>query len=374
MIRSNCTVRVDWENFRRNLRFLSARGKDLMPVIKADAYGHGLLRAASELSRAGIDWAAVGTVREAELVRDHGYSGHIVALLSSPLTKEEAILAAGKKLIPLIHSFDCLDAAENAMRMPEAEGLVLEAAIKIDTGMARLGFRLEELEQVIERLAACPSIMPVIQISHLAVADEPDEDAYTQMQFEIFRRAADMLRRQYPGMRCSLGNTAGLLSHAGIPGEICRPGLALYGGNPMYGTSREGDCPELKPVMSVSTRLLSVHPLRRGESLGYGRAYVAESDRLVGWAAVGYADCYRRNPSPEACMCINGVRVPVIGRVAMQMTCVDLTDLPEAPRAGDEVYVLGGPGNAVTMQEIATWWNTIAYEVICQFGKLREDD
>ena len=104
-----------------------------------------------------------------------------------------------------------------------------------------------------------------------------------------------------------------------------------------------------KRVMSVSTPLICVRPLRKGESLGYGLSYTAESDRLIGWAAIGYADGYRRNPSPEACMCVNGIRVPVIGRVAMQTTCLDLTDLPFTPAPGDSVYVLGGPGHAVSV-------------------------
>lgn len=373
MVQSACTVHVNWENFRHNLQFMAKRGRDLMPVIKADAYGHGVLRAADELSLAGISWAAVGTLEEGELVRDHGYSGRIVSLLSGPLSKNEILLAAQKRLIPLIHSFACLDALEDALRSPEATGILLEVAIKVDTGMARLGFRLEDIPLVAKRLVAIPSARPVIQISHFSVADDPEEDSYTAMQADIFHRAADILRKDFPDMLCSLGNTAGLLCHSGIVGEICRPGLALYGGNPMHGTSREQDCTGLKPVMSVSTKLLSVHTLRKGESLGYGRAYVADKDRLVGWAAVGYADCYRRNPAPETCMCINGTRVPVIGRVAMQMTCIDLSGLPEPPQAGDDVYVLGGPGNAITIQELADWWGTIPYEVICLFGKLRTD-
>ena len=126
-------------------------------------------------------------------------------------------------------------------------------------------------------------------------------------------------------------------------------------------------------VMEVSAPLVSVHPLHAGESLGYGRTYVAASERLVGWVAIGYADGYRRNPSPGTCMCVNGVRVPVIGRVAMQMTCVDLTDLPVPPAPGDTVYVMGGPGDAVSAQNLAAWWGTIPYEVTCLLGKNRLD-
>ncbi|WP_458400285.1 alanine racemase [Mailhella sp.] len=371
MIPSSCHVHINWEHFRHNLRILMRKGKSLMPVIKADAYGHGVLPASDILSELGIDWAAIGTLEEGRQVREHGYEGHIVSLLSFTLSPSDIRLAREKHIIPLIHDWRGLRAVESAMRAEP--GPAFDIAVKVDTGMGRLGFSMEEIEAVASFIAASDRLRPVLLISHLAVADEPENDDYTRTQAKQFARAASIMHRCFPDMHCSLGNTAGLVSHTELSGDICRPGLAIYGYDPQFGTSREGECEGLKPVMSVSVPLISVHKLRKGESLGYGLTYTAESDRIVGWAAIGYSDGYRRDPAPEACMCVNGMRVPVIGRVAMQTTCLDLTDLPSTPLPGDDVYVMGGPGNAVTAQDLATWWGTIPYEVTCLLGKNSRD-
>lgn len=371
MIEPQCRVHLNWEHFRRNIEKMARKGKTLMPVIKADAYGHGVLQAAAELTALGIGWAAVGSLAEAELVRDSGYGGTLVSLLACAPSQEQLRTAREKRLVPLIHDWNGVESVLKAAS--DDSSLPLCIAIKADTGMGRLGFLPEELESVAEKLAAFPCIIPQVLISHLSVADEPEQDDYTKEQARRFKAAADILHRRFPAMRCSLGNTAGLLSHTDLAGDICRPGLAVYGYNPMYGTSRGSDGEGFLPVMGVSVPLISVHRLKKGESLGYGRTYVADSDRLVGWVPIGYADGYRRNPAPGTSMCVGGVRVPVIGRVAMQMTCLDLTDLPSPPSAGDEVWVMGGPGDAVTAQDLAGWWGTIPYEVICLLGKNRRD-
>ncbi len=368
MIEPSCHVRINWEHFRHNVALLMQKGHELMPVIKADAYGHGVRNAAKILEETGIGWAAAGTLKEAAVVRDTGFSGNIVSLLCRAPGEDDIRLACEKRLTPLIHNFEGLKAARDAVRRMNSTS-PLTIAVKVDTGMGRLGFALKDMEEVTALLAASPELSPIVQISHLAVADDPAESEYTGRQCDIFYRAADILHRAFPAMRCSLGNTAGLLEGVTRKDDICRPGLALYGYDPLYGTAHQGLCGSLLPVMEVSAPLISVHPLHKGESVGYGRTYKADTERLVGWVAIGYADGYRRNPAPGTCMCVNGVRVPVIGRVAMQMTCVDLTDLPTPPVQGDTVYVLGGPGHAVSAQDLAGWWGTIPYEVTCLLGR-----
>ena len=368
MIEPSCHVRINWDHFRRNIEELMKKGHTLMPVIKADAYGHGVRKAAAVLEDMGIGWAAAGTLKEAAVVRDTGFSGKIVALLSRVPDEDDVRLAHEKHLAPLIHNREGLAAVKNAMRGLDAS-TPLDIAVKVETGMGRLGFRLEDMEEVADFLVESPELSPLVQVSHFAVADDPKEDEYTRHQCDIFYRAAAVMHRKFPAMRCSLGNTAGLVEGVTDKDDICRPGLALYGYDPLFGTAHEGVCGPLLPVMEVSAPLISVHPLHKGESVSYGRTFRADSERLVGWVAIGYADGYRRNPAPGASMCINGVRVPVIGRVAMQMTCVDLTDLAVPPSPGDTVYILGGPGNAVSAQELADWWDTIPYEVICLLGK-----
>ena len=363
-----CRVRIHLDHLRHNLALLRASGKPLMPVVKADAYGHGLTDVAGVLREEGIDHLAVGTVAEAAELRRSGFDGLIVALLGV-VTDEDIVAARTYRVVPLVHERGELERLAAA----PAGGSPLDVAVKCDTGMARLGFHVDEIPAVADFLAATPSLRPVLLISHLAVADTPEEDAFTREQVARFDRAAQALRRVFPGVRLSLGNTACLLAFPELVGDLARPGLALYGSNPLYGTSREVLGAGLEPVMDVSAPILSVHPLKAGESLGYGRTYVAPVDRLVAVVGIGYADSYRRNPAPGTCMTIRGCRVPVIGRVAMQMTCLDVTELPGVAdlHPGEEAYILGGPGDAVTPQDLAGWWGTIPYEVTCLLGKNR---
>lgn len=363
-----CRVRLHLEHLRHNVALLRASGKPIMPVVKADAYGHGLADVAGVLREEGVDHLAVGSVAEAAELRRGGFDGVIVALLGV-VTDEDIIAARTYRVVPLVHDRGGLERLAAAPAGTEA----LNVAVKCDTGMARLGFRVEDIPAVAEFLAATPGLRPVLLLSHLAVADTPEEDAFTREQAARFERAAAALRRVFPGVKLSLGNTACLLAFPELVGDLARPGLALYGSNPLHGTSRAILGAGLEPVMEVSAPILSVHPLRAGESLGYGRTYVAPTDRLVAVVGIGYADSYRRNPAPGTCMTVRGRRAPVIGRVAMQMTCLDISDVPDAAevRPGEEAFILGGGGEAVTPQDLAGWWGTIPYEVTCLLGKNR---
>ena len=372
-MRSLCRVHLNWDSFRSNLRLLRYISPDLMPVIKADAYGHGARRAARELETEGVGWAAAGTLEEAEAIRDGGFSGRIVILLSCLRGAGDVDRCMRSGLLPLAHRWEDLHLIHEAMGSRDG---TLSIAFKVETGMNRLGFPLEEIARAARYMADSGRMRPEMLISHLSAADDPGEDAFTRHQCSIFWKSAAILRDYFPGMLCSLNNTAGLLRRESSREEICRPGLALYGYNPLHGTSEEERGRGLLPVMSVSAPLISTHVLRKGESLGYGRAYIADSDRLIGWVAIGYADGYRRSEDPGRCMCLRGVRAPVIGRVAMQMTCLDLSSLPFTPMTGEDVFALGGPGDAVTAQEIAQWWGTIPYEVTCDLSRnpLAESD
>ena len=145
------------------------------------------------------------------------------------------------------------------------------------------------------------------------------------------------------------------------------PGFALYGGNPFHGTRLDVLGLGLAPVMEAFAPILEVHPLRAGQSLGYGRGFVAPRDMTVAVAGIGYADGFRRVPGAQ--LSVKGMRAPVVGRVAMQMSCLDVTDIP-AVRPGDMAYILGGEGKAIRAEEVAQWWGTIPYEVTCLLGRI----
>ncbi|THB66094.1 MAG: alanine racemase, partial [Desulfovibrio sp.] len=271
---------------------------------------------------------------------------------------------------PLVYSSDQLrrlDEAANKLSIPA------RVAIKFDTGMGRLGFGVDDAAKVVETLAGLSGVEPVLVASHLATADDPAEREYVLDQAARFDQAASVLRQAYPGLAGSLANSAGLLGYPELRHEGQRPGIAMYGANPFYGTSLERLGRDLQPAMDVTAPILQVHGLAQGESVSYGRIFAASRDMRVAVVAAGYADAYSRHLSSTdglgAQMLVKGERAPVIGRVCMQMTAIDVTHIPGV-EPGERAFLLGGEGdNAVRPEELAQWWGTIPYEVFCLLGQ-----
>jgi alanine racemase len=170
-------------------------------------------------------------------------------------------------------------------------------------------------------------------------------------------------------VRGSLANSGAIFGHPALHHDVQRPGIALYGGNPFFGTAWAEKGAGLAPCMDATTRLVQVRAIHAGQTVSYGRTFRAARDMRVGIVAVGYADNYSRGLSNTGSMLVHGRRVPILGRVCMQLTAVDLSAVPEAV-AGDEVYVLGGQGpERISADELAAWWGTITYEVFCLLGQ-----
>jgi alanine racemase len=205
-------------------------------------------------------------------------------------------------------------------------------------------------------------------MSHLAAADEPDSRDFTVEQARRFQRIVSGLRAAGIDCPASLANSAGILAHPDIVRDAPRPGLALYGGNPFHGTAWADKGAALKPAMEAMAPVLSVHDLPEGRSISYGRTFTAPRDMRVAIVAAGYADAFSRSLSNRGQVVLRGRRAPIVGRVCMQMTAVDVTRLEEV-EPGDAAYLLGGEGEtAVTPDELAEWWGTIGYEVMCLLG------
>ncbi len=349
----------------------------LLPVVKADAYGHGHIAVSKALIAEGAQAFASGSVAEAVLLRTglaaQGLFPKIVALLGI-VTREDAAAAAAHAVVPVVHSLwqlDCLQ--ENASRP-------LYIAIKCNSGMARLGFNEEELPALLARLDTLPGVIPALALTHLASADTPDGIGEVQGQARRFAAMLQALRTRRPDLPASLCNSAGTLLAGcaeGILGpHICRPGIVLYGDNPLAGTPFAAEGEGFLPAMRVETPLLAVRMLRKGESIGYSRTFRAPEDMPVGIAAMGYADGFSRGLSGRGVVSVRGARAPVVGRVSMQMSAVDLRAVPgvEAMAAGnnpggEKVTLLGGEGaGAVSAAELAALWGTISYEVFCLLG------
>ena len=359
----------------------------MLPVIKADAYGHGLIPVALALREEGAAWFATGSVQEAALLRQ-GLEAHgvprqqagIVSLLGL-VGPEDVGLCAVHGIVPLLHEREQLDLLEGlgsevglaSAAGPPLHKALLPVAVKCNTGMARLGFNEDAVQPLREQLRRL-SLRPVLAVSHLHSADTEDGRAQVQEQARAFARFLASLREYWPGMAASLGNSAGaLLSDFISPiigAHVCRPGLVLYGCNPFYGTSLAPLGQGFVPAMSVYAPIIATRTLAAGEGIGYGLTYTAPHDMPVGIVGAGYADYYARCLSGKGAVCVGGVRAPLVGRVSMQLSAVDLSAVDLNGKAPRTAWLLGGPyAQGVGPEELAALWGTIAYEVLCLLGR-----
>jgi len=362
-------VRIRLAAIRANYRLLATRGSRLIAVIKADAYGHGLVEVATALAKDGCDSFAVGTVQEGATLRaamdERGLTGRIISLLG-PISSDDHALLWSHQIIPFVGSFRQL---EELARQAAKCGKPLAISLKFDTGMARLGFTLEELPRLIGRLAEAPLVRPVMASSHLATADEPESQDFVQIQGERFATMLGALEDAGYKVEGNIANSAGILGHPSLHHQSQRAGVALYGANPFGGTAWEHLGKGLSSAMEVRTRIAAVHALPKGRCISYGCTYTAERDMRVAIVAAGYADGYSRGLTGKGTqVLIAGKRAPLIGRVCMQLCAVDVTDIPDA-RPGEWAVLLGGEGAlAIRPEELASWWGTITYEVFCLLG------
>ena len=365
---SACRAHIHLDRIQRNFQRIGPAER-LIPVVKSDAYGHGLLPVARALAQCGARSFAVGTVSEALCLRAEGlgdaaHDGAFCLVLLGAPTPEEMAQAAASDIVPLVHDQRSLDLAA-AHGSPERP---LRIAVKWDTGMTRLGFSPEDAPAVIETLRSLPNLQAVLCMSHLAAADASEHDGYTDRQIQTFNALVRHMRC-FPALRATLANSAAALGWPSAAFDLARPGIALYGGNPFHGTGRAARGAMLECAMDVSAPVLHIRHIPAGESVGYGRAFTAPHDMRIGVIGVGYADGYPRAFSNRGQILLRGKRVAVIGRVCMGMIFVDLSETPDA-HIGDTAWLLGGPEpNAVTVHELADAWGTISYEVFCLLGR-----
>lgn len=365
-------VRVRLDRLRANYRLLCGRCGRIMPVIKADAYGHGLAETGLALAAEGADSLAVGTVEEGGVLRRAGYAGRIVSLLGPLDPQEDALLFQDPGMAGFVGDFSQLDRLAAACRTAP-DGATARICLKLDTGMSRLGFTPDQVPAVLDRLRDLPRLVPVLAASHLATADEPDQAGFVAEQAKDFAQSLARIRAAYSGLEASLANSGGILAHPDTHFQVQRAGIALYGVNPFRGTAWEARGQGVLPAMEVDAPVASVHPVPAGRTVSYGRTFRADRDMTVAVVAAGYADCYSRSLSGRGFMLLAGERRPILGRVCMQLTAVDVTGLPGV-RPGDRAVLLGGEGPlAILPEDLAGWWGTIPYEVFCLLGLNRRE-
>jgi alanine racemase len=336
---------IDSAALTHNLMLARSRAGQarVMAVIKANAYGHGLLRAAQALRAA--DGFAVLSLEEAALLRGAGYS-HPILLLEGFFHPDELPEIARRRLLPVIHREDQIDALAR-VRLEHK----LDLFLKLDTGMHRLGLPPRRLPEVLQRLRELPQVGAITLMSHFACADEPAVGVAAQMASFQAASAGSKLP-------ASLANSAALLAYPETLGDWVRPGIMLYGASPFAGQSGEGI--GLLPAMHLTSELIAVQPIRKGEGIGYGRAFVAPRDMRVGIVACGYADGYPRHAGTGTPVLVEGRLTRTLGRVSMDMLNVDLSEVPNA-HVGSPVTLWGA---GLPVEAVAAAAGTNSYELL----------
>lgn len=341
-------------NFRA-IRHYVAPCCQILGVVKADAYGHGLLSVSRALLEAGCQRLAVATPDEALALREGGIRESVLVLGPSPL--EVASVYVAEEITSTVTDLAFARAlSDEACRQARPA----RVHVKVDTGMGRLGFLPREMASAMESLLSMAGLDIEGIFTHFAVADEAD-GVYTRLQFARFGDVLDGLRSAGRGIRLRhCCNSAALLAHREMHLDAVRPGLILYGMWPSSCGPRPFD---LRPVFQVKSRIALIRELDGGSGVSYGLSYVTRGPERLAVLPIGYDDGYRRGLSRKAEVLIRGRRLPVVGTICMDQTLVNVTSLPEA-QVGDEAVLIGSQGDeTVSPEEIAALLGTINYEV-----------
>ncbi|NJO12795.1 MAG: alanine racemase [Gammaproteobacteria bacterium] len=338
---------VDASALRANLaavRQLAPRSR-VLAIVKANAYGHGLVPTAQALTDA--DAFGVARLEEGLALRAAGVRHEIVLL--------EGIFDAQQMAAAAEHSFDLVVhcAPQIALLTEWRTPAAFRVWLKVDTGMNRLGFRADEFAPAYRRLAACPAVKQLRVLTHLANADV-NGDSTTAEQLQLFEAVTAGLN-----VERSVANSAGLLAWPATHADWVRPGLALYGVSPLPGRSAKDF--SLRPAMTLASTVIATRRVLPGERAGYGGRWTARRVSTLAIAAAGYGDGYPRHMANGTPVLVNGARAPLAGRVSMDMIAIDVTDLPPV-KVGDSA-VLWGEG--LPAEEVAPHAETIPYELLC---------
>ena len=365
-IRRRTWAEVDLDAVRQNylaVRQTLSKETKLCCVIKADAYGHGAMALGRFYEKIGADFFAVSNIEEALQLRAHRITRPILILGYTP--EECASLLAAHDISQCVYS---LEYGGRLARYAEQAHLQVKIHIKLDTGMGRIGFlcRDESESELGDALAVCrmESLIPEGIFTHCSVADGGAEgDGFTRQQFDCFMKGVAYLERN--GVTFAIrhfANSATIFDHPDYHLDMVRAGIVLYGLPP---SQMMRNLPSMIPAMSLRSVISHCKQLRKGESISYGRTFVAQQEMTVATVPIGYADGYlRQNQYTNGYLTLKDRQAPIIGRVCMDQLMVDVTDIP--CKAGDVVTVFGQGGREA--EELARENRTIGYEILCSVG------
>lgn len=350
---------ISLKNLEHNVKNLQEKlpvGCRYLGVVKANAYGHGVLPVAKRLEQIGVEHLAVACFDEAWELRHAGVTAQILILGPSPAYLAKKIVELGN----VVQTVGSLSAAQALSARLEGTGMTLPVHMKLDTGMCRTGFS-------VQRPAGLQAAMDAMELpnldfrgvfTHFAVSDEPT-DSFTGQQIALFNEAVDKLEEK-AGKRFALRhctNSGAMVNYPETYMDLVRPGLVTYG---IYPAVEHGGL-DLKPVMTLKTRVVEITEHVEGDTLSYGRTYTCEGERKFAVLSIGYADGLHRSLSGKMDVYIHGKKAKQCGRICMDMCMVDITDLPEV-QVGDEVEIFGEHQGVEVLAQLA---DTIPYELLC---------
>ena len=357
---------IDLESLAANFHIVQDRvGPDVnvMAVVKANAYGHGAVECARRLEAEGADWFGVALPEEGIELRNASIAKPILCLAG--FWGEQSTACLQHDLVPVVYRLDMIEAFDRAAR---ERNVVADVHVKIDTGMGRLGVRFDEVSDFAGALKKFKNIRVDGFMTHFAAADEPACEPLTKDQTQRFEKAVSSFREHGfdPAYR-HLANSAAVFGQPTAWGNLVRPGGVLYG------LWRDILAPEdrdvnLRPVMSLHSRITLLKWVPQGETVGYGCTFEASRKTLVATIPIGYDDGYMRALSNRGHAIIRGVYATVIGRISMDLTLIDVTNVPGVQQ-DDDVTLIGREANLwITAEEIARIAGTLSYEVTCGIG------
>lgn len=350
---------IDMDALDHNFREVVSRaeGQQVLAVVKARAYGHGAVQMSKRLLRLGADMLGVALVEEGRELREAGIDAPVLVMGATFPEQAEAMVSL--KLTPAIYSLPVAQALSEAAYKRRT---TINVHVKIDTGMGRIGIAPEDAPDLIATLQKLRNISVQGLMTHFADADLRDKQfASKQMdRFEGLLKALEAKKIKAPVRHAA--NSAAVLDFRRAFFTMVRPGLMLFGYNPLEAGALGAD---LRPVLSLLTRIAFIKKVPTGVPISYGRTFTTKRESAIATLPIGYADGYSRGLSNKGEALVRGMRVPVVGRVCMDMCMIDVTDVPAA-REGDDVVVIGSQGGErITADDIAAKTGTIAYEVLC---------
>ncbi|HKP47072.1 MAG TPA: alanine racemase [Pyrinomonadaceae bacterium] len=333
---------------------------NVMAIVKANAYGHGAVECARRLESEGANWFGVALPEEGIELRNAGITLPILCLAG--FWEGQAELCLQHNLVPVVYRPEMLEAID---RVAADRGVIADVHLKIDTGMGRLGIRFDEVTQFAPQLDRFKQVRIDGLMTHFAAADEPSCGPLTHDQIERFHSAVNTLGNLgYKPTFLHLANSAGIFAEPASWGNMVRPGGVLYGlwRDVLSPSDREQD---FHPVMSLHSRITLIKWVPEGETVGYGCTFEASRKTLVATIPIGYDDGYMRGLSNRSHAIIRGVFATVIGRISMDLTLIDVTNVPNV-QVDDEVILMGEAGEqSVSAEYLAKTAGTLSYEVTC---------